>query len=188
MPDRLEGETIREAVGLFNAIDTLQDAIDDLMTSGFDRSELSLLAPERTVEAQLGHKYRKTAELEDDAGIPRRSYISTESLGSAEGGLVGALLYVGAVAAAGAVVASGGTLAAVITGAALAGGVGGAIGSALARIVGDQHARRLAEHLDHGGLLLWVRTWNPAREDLATEILKRHSGHDVHIHAVPKPL
>jgi hypothetical protein len=185
MPDRLGTDTIREAVGLFTSADMLQGAIDDLMLSGFDRSELSLLAPERTVAEKLGHKYRKIDELEDDAIAPRRCYISTESLGSAEGGLVSALLYVGAVATAGAVVASGGTLAAVITGAALAGGVGGAIGSALARIIGDQHARHLAEHLDHGGLLLWVRTWDPAREALATQILKRHSGRDVHIHALP---
>lgn len=100
------GERVKEAVGVFKTADTLQDAIDDLMSSGFDRAELSLLAGEHTVEEKLGHKYRKVTELEDDAAVPRCCYVSTESIGDAEGGLIGGFLYVGTVAAAGAIVAS----------------------------------------------------------------------------------
>ncbi len=180
-----ETNTIREAVGFFATVDTFESAIDDLMSSGFDRAELSLLATEQSVEEKLGHKYQKVTELEDEAAIPRRSYVSTESVGDAEGGLIGGLLYVGAVAAAGAVAASGGTLAAVIGGAALAGGAGGLVGSILAKFVGDQHARDLQEQLDHGGLLLWVRTRDAAHEKRAVDILKKHSGRDVHVHALP---
>ena len=42
--------------------------------------------------------------------------------------------------------------------AALGGGAGGLVGTWLAKLLGDQRARRLQEQLDHGGLLLWVRT------------------------------
>jgi len=70
--------------------------------------------------ARPRHKYRKVTELEDDAAVPRTCHVSTESIGDAEGGLVGGLLYVGAVAAAGAIVALGGTLAGAIVAAALA--------------------------------------------------------------------
>jgi len=178
-------ETVREAVGVFATGDTFEAAVDDLMSSGFDRAELSLLASERTVEATLGHRYMKVSEVEDDAAVPRRAYVSTESVGDAEGGLVGALLYVGAVAAAGAIVASGGSLAAAIAGAVLAGGAGGVAGSMLAALVGDAHARRIQEQIDHGGLLLWVRTRDADREKRAVDILKRHSGRDVHVHALP---
>jgi hypothetical protein len=180
-----QGEKVREAVGVFTTADALQHAVDDLMSSGFDRADLSLLAAESTVEEELGHKYRKVAELEDDAAVPRTCYVSTESIGEAEGGLIGGLLYVGAVAAAGAIVASGGTLAGAIVAAALAGGAGGLIGSVLATLVGDHHARLLQEHLDHGGLLLWVRTWDDKQERRAVGILKKHSGRDVHVHALP---
>jgi hypothetical protein len=181
------GERVKEAVGVFKTADTLQDAIDDLMSSGFDRAELSLLAGEHTVEEKLGHKYRKVTELEDDAAVPRCCYVSTESIGDAEGGLIGGFLYVGAVAAAGAIVASGGTLAAAITGTALAGGVGTLIGSVLAKLVGDHHAHHLQEQLDHGGLLLWVRTRDAEHEKRAVDILRKHSGRDVHVHvhAIP---
>ena len=89
-----------------------QEAIDELLSSGFDRADLSLLAAEHAVIEKLGHQYKKVADLEDDRAVPRCCYISTESIGDAEGGLIAGLLYIGAVAAAGPVIASGGTLAA----------------------------------------------------------------------------
>jgi hypothetical protein len=176
---------VREAVGVFDSPDKLQDAIDDLMSSGFDRAELSLLAAEKTIEEKLGHKYQKIADLEDDASVPRACYVSTESIGDAEGGLIGGLAYVAAGAALGPIVASGGTLAAALAGAALAGGAGGLVGAALARLVGDHHAHHLKEQLDYGGLLLWVRTWDAEDEKHAIEILTKHSGRDVHVHTLP---
>jgi hypothetical protein len=176
---------IREAVGVFDSAGKLEEAIDELLSSGFDRADLSLLAAEETVDRKLGHKYRRVAELEDDSSVPRASYVSTESIGDAEGGLIAGLMYVGATVAAGAVVVTGGTLALAISAAAVAGGVGGLLGSILADWVGDRHARRLEEQLDHGGLLLWVRTWTPDDEKRARAILARHSGQDVHVHALP---
>jgi hypothetical protein len=149
----------------------MQEAIDELMSSGFDRADLSLLATERASEQKLGHRSTKIKKLEDDPTIPRAAYVSTESVGDAEGGLIGGLMYVGATAAAGAIVATGGTLAAAIVGAALAGGAGGLIGSMLAAWVGDQHARHLQEHLDRGGLLLWARTWDADGESAPSEFL-----------------
>jgi hypothetical protein len=184
VPER-KPETIREAVGIFGGATELQNAIDELLSSGFDRAELSLLASEQTVEQKLGGHYEKVSLLDDVPGVPRAAYVSTEAIGDAKGGLIGGLGYVGAVAAAGAVVASGGTLAATLGAAALAGGAGSLIGSVLAKLVGDQHARHLQEHIERGGLLLWVRTWRPEDEAQATEILTRHSGGQVHVHELP---
>jgi hypothetical protein len=185
MPSEPASDTIREAVGVFDNADKLQAAIDDLMSSGFDRAELSLLASEKTVDEKLGHKYQKIAELEDDPKVPRTCYVSPESVGDAEGMLIGGLLYVGVCAAAGVIVASGGTLAAAIGAATVAGGVGGMLGTVLATIVGNRYAGHIEEQLSHGGLLLWVRTWDAADEKRAVEILTKHSGRDVHVHALP---
>lgn len=180
-----QSDSQREAVGVFATADAFQEAIDELMSSGFDRADISLLAAEQTVEEKLHHKYKKVAELEDEASVPRTCYVSTESIGDAEGGLIGGLMYVGALTAIGAIVASGGTLAAVVAGAALAGGAGGLIGSVLAKFVGDHHAKHLQDQLEHGGLLLWVRVADGAHEKLATDILRKHSGRDVHVHTLP---
>lgn len=174
---------VREAVGVFAAEDTLQAAIDDLESHGFDRAEISLLASENTVERKLGRRYRKVQELEDDPEVPRTCYVSRESLGAAEGSLLGAPLYAGATAgAAGAAVISGGSLLAALAGATVAGGAGALVGGALARLLGERYAQRLNEQLEHGGLLLWVRTWNTEDEMHAVEILRRHAGEDVHVH------
>lgn len=180
-----QSQNIREAVAVLDSAAELEAAIDELESTGFDRAEISLLAATPAVEEKLGHKFSRVEELEDDSAVPRTFFVSTESVGDAEGALIGGLLYVGAVVAAGAVVATGGTLAAAIAGAAAAGGTGGLIGAALARFVGDQHARHLQEQLDRGGLLLWVRTRDAAHEARALEILRRHSAHDVHLHDLP---
>ena len=177
-----EVERVREAVAVFDTAQTFQSAIDELLSSGFHRADLSLLASEEDVVSKLGHKYRKSSELEDDPSVPRAAYVSTEAIGDGQGAVIGALMCVGAGVLMGPVAAAGGTLAAVAAAAALGGGAGGLAGTWLAKVLGDQHAQRIKEQLDHGGLLLWVRTWDAPQENLAVQILKRHSGRDVHVH------
>jgi hypothetical protein len=92
MNDKSNG--VREAVAVFPSEETLQGAIDELLSSGFDRSELSLLASEAAVEEKLGHRYTKLSELEDDPNVPSAAYVSPESTGDAEGTVIGALIYV----------------------------------------------------------------------------------------------
>jgi len=178
-----QSPTPREAVAIFQTEQDFQAAIDELLSHGFDRADISLLAGEQAIEQKLGHKYEKVAQLEDDPTVPRIAYISTESVGDAEGALIGAPLYVAALAAVGAIVVSGGSIAAAFAGAAVAGGAGALIGSILAKFVGEQHAHHLQEQLEHGGLLLWVRTWEADGESRAIDILGRHSGKDVHVHS-----
>lgn len=171
-----------EVVGIFHSPDDLEAAVDELLLSGFDRAELSLLASERAVENKLGRHYRAARELVDDRNVPRAAFVSTEAIGDAEGGLIGGLAYIGATVAVGAVVMSGGALAATVAAAALAGGAGGLIGSILARWVGEHHAQYLHDQVERGGLLLWVRAWTPADEARAVSILKKHAGDQVHAH------
>ena len=105
-----EISTVREVVAIFKRSEELQSAIDELLSSGFHRAELSLLARERAVVKDLGHRYANTSELADDPHVPRAAYVSTEAIGGAEGAVVGALMYVSAIAAGGAIFVSGGTV------------------------------------------------------------------------------
>ena len=182
MPLATEADVVREAVAVFDTAQVLQDAIDELLSSGFHRAELSLLASEADVVSKLGHKYRKASQLEDDPSVPRVAYVSTEAIGDGQGAVIGALVYVGAGLLMGSVAAAGGTLVALAGAATLGGGAGGLVGAWLARLLGDQHAQRLQEQLEHGGLLHWVRTWDAEEESRAVQILKRHAGQDVHVH------
>lgn len=179
-----EKPNVREAVGLFQSEKDLQAAIDDLLTHGFDRSELSLLAPVTAVEEKLGNSFRSVAQLEDNPAVPTTAYVPTETIGDAQGAIIGSLMYVGAFIGLVPIIASGGSLAAAAIAAATVGGSGGAIGALLAKAVGQHHADYITDQLELGGLLLWVRTWNEGDEKRAAQILAAHSGADVHVHNI----
>jgi hypothetical protein len=181
LSESLPSRGVREVVGVFRDETALEDAIDELQETGFDRAEISLLASEEAVRNKLGHAYRKVAELEDDEAV-RVAYVSKEDYGAAEGGLISGLVYVGALAGAGTVVASGGALGGALLAAALWGGAGGAFGLMLARWIDRQRAQRLTEQLEKGGLLLWVHARDSEHEAKAVEVLQRRRAEDVHAH------
>ena len=175
-----------EAVAVFHDVPSFQAAIDDLLSAGFDHADINVLAPEDRVASKLERAaYKSTAELEDDPEVPRIGYVPGETIGDAEGAVIGAGIYAPAIAGGLAVAASGGTILGAFAAAAIAGGAGGLIGAALARVIGNEYARHLDQHLNHGGLLLWVRTCGAEREQKALVILRRHSAEDVHLHEIP---
>lgn len=173
---------VREVVAVFDNLDALQSAIDDLLTDGFDQSTISLLADEATVREKLGADRVPAEALEDNPAAPRSEYIDPEARNQAKAGLIGALMYIGAIGGAGAVMAAGGALGAAIAAAIVAGGGGGLIGATLAQIVGAREAAWLKDQMQHGGLLLWARVWDDAKEKTAIAIMRRNGGRDVHAH------
>ena len=177
-------EAIREAVGVFAGESDLQAAIDELLSSGFHRAELSLLAGESAVNEKLGSGFASARVAEGNPAVPRTAYVSPEAIGDAQGGIVSGLVYAGATAAAGTVLISGGTIVVAVIAAALVGGTGGIVGVLLAKWLGDNHAQYLRTQVDHGGLLLWVRARDAKAEYRASDILKRHSSRDVHVHTL----
>jgi len=175
----------REVVGVFSDAAALETAADELLAAGFQRARISLLAGENAIVEKLGHKYEKVEELEDNLEIPRTVYRSKKSFDASKSALLGSLASIGAVAAAGAIFASGGALAVTLGGGLIGAEVGGFMGGVLGELVEDHHAKYLREQLDHGGLLLWVRTVDGPEENTAKQILSRHSGRDVHAHEIP---
>lgn len=175
----------REAVAISHSVSDMEASIDELLSNGFDRAEISLLASEETVRQKFGAEPKSTRELEDNPEAPFVPYLARESFGSLEGYAIGLPLYVGAIVGFVPVLASGGAIAAAIAAAAAAGGGGMAIGGILAYLIGKHHADFLEHQLEHGGILLWVRTRDETHEKRAVEILKRHSGDDVHVHGLP---
>lgn len=177
-------ERVSEAVGVFDDVHALDMAVEALREAGFGKDSISLLASQDTVERKLGHRYERVEELEDDPQAPRKAYRTRGDIGESEDLVIGSLTYLPAVIAAGTVVASTGVVAAAVTGVAVAGAV---LGTVLGHFMDKNHAERLQEQLDRGGLLLWVRTPDSASEEKATAILRAHSAHDVHVHRLPKP-
>jgi hypothetical protein len=185
MTQSAETVEVREAVGAFAAEAGFQTAVDELLSSGFDRADLSVLASNETVEAKLGHQYTKVSDIEENPDTPRAAYVAPESINEAQGALGSVLLYVGAVTATGVVIASGGAVAAAIAAAVVVGGTGGAIGAVLGKFIDTGHADTLQEQIDRGGILLWVRTRDADHETRATAILAQHGATGVHVHSIP---
>ena len=182
--DKQQGEpsimarTLREVVAVFPDLPALEQAVFALETHGFDRAAFSLLADEAAVERQLGHRYRRIEEMEDEPAAPRETFFSRVSRAEAEFGIPAGLASVGFLALTG----IGGPLAVLV-----ATGGGAAIGAILGRMIHSHHARRVEEQLARGGLLLWVNVTDAAQEQAALRILSAHAAHDVHVHEIPAP-
>lgn len=174
---------VREVVGVFKTPEALQNAIDDLLSSGFDHSEVSLLAAPEEVDRKLGHRFNNVEELEDEAKAPRTFYIAPESIGNFQGTFISILVYIGAVATAGFAIATGSAMAKTILAVMLGGIAGAVIGVPLAILLWKHHTRYVEDQLKRGGLLVWVRAWNAEQERQAMQILSKNKGKNVHIHA-----
>jgi hypothetical protein len=179
---RNTGPKVREAVAVFDDVGSMEAAVEDLRAAGFKDDDVSLLAGHDTVEAKLGHRYERVEELEDEPEAPRKAFVSLKNVRERESWVVSTLTYLPTLIAAGTVVASAGAVAAALTGTAVAGAT---IGTALAHWMDRRHAEWLQRQLDRGGILLWVRTPDEARERQALEVLTRYSAHDVHVHEIP---
>ena len=89
------GQSVREAIGVFDKVEDLQAAIDALLNFGFHGSQLSF-ASEANLRSRGGYRYRQVSDLKGDPSVPRAAYVSNEAIGNGEGALIGALPYVNA--------------------------------------------------------------------------------------------
>jgi hypothetical protein len=183
---RGDGAVVREAVGSFVDSDKVHEAIDELLSAGFSREELGLLAGEFTVRQSLGEFYTQTNQFADDADAPTTAFVAKESVGDTVHAFIGTLFFAGSTVAAGAAVASagilGGGLLAAVTGVAAI----GAVGAVLARVIHESDAEELEQQVEEGHLLLFVRVRDSAREARAVEILGRHTPIEVKVVDAPK--
>lgn len=173
---------IPEAVGVFDSFETLQAAIYDLRMSGFSRGDISLLGDKKAMEEKLGSAYWHASELEDNPEAPRAAFVSEEAMGEFEGAIAGGFFFLGSAIAMTAMLTPLSTLASSIAAIAIGGGPAGVLGILLARRADQHHRAYYTDQIKKGGILLWVRTADKAKEELAVKILKGHSGRDVHVH------
>lgn len=154
---------IREAVASFADREHFRRAVSELLASGFDQADLSVLA-----------SHQPLAVADDEPGALTAAGLAEE------------LKYIGPLTVAGIVLLSGGPIA--VTVAALIGaGLGGA---ALKEIFDDYtappHRDEFAAALAAGAVLLWVRCADPDLETRALRILEEAGGRHVHIHGRPE--
>jgi hypothetical protein len=176
----------REAVGVFDAPDALESAVDALETAGFDRAAISVLAGDEKVKERVGRLYTSVSELADDPRAPQEAFVSKGERVLGEAAAVSIPIYIGGAVGAFAVVASGGLLAAALA-AAIAGGAAGAgLGALLARAIDARHTDHVVKQLALGGMVLWVGLRDAESEKKALDILNQAGAHDVHVHEIQR--
>lgn len=175
---------VQEAVGVFFGVDNLQRAIEELVESGFDRSEIGLLAGADTVQEALGDFYVRTNEFSNSPNAPCMAFANKIEDDTFHA-LLGALFFYGATSAAGAAVAS----AAVLGGAAIAAASGvaaiGFAGAVMGLIIHKTDADFLDEQVDAGHLVLFVRTRDSERAERAVNVLSRHCAYAPKVYTIP---
>ena len=183
--EQSSSRTITEAVGVFAEAKDVQDAINELVSSGIKHEELGLLAGEFTVRQSLGDFYTQTNEAIDSEGAPNVAFVAKESVGDTVHAYLGSLFFAGTTVAAGAAVASaavlGGALVVAVTGAAAL----GAVGAVLGLIIHQSDAEHLEQQVEEGHLLLFVRISDAAQENRAVSILKKHTPMEVKVVSAP---
>lgn len=188
MPDAtnppIQTHRVREVVALFPDPHALEAAVQDLLTKGFDHSDLSILAREKVVREKLGHRLGDQVAAVDRDDLPRRAWVEPESRMEGRGALASVLGYFGAVTALGLTFATGGAAAAAIGAALVGAGAGAGLGTGLGRLFDQRLAREFEHQVEQGGILLWVRiTDSPECEARAVDVLNRHGAHHVHAHS-----
>lgn len=173
-----EAGKIREAVGVFGSSNDLNKAVAELEATAFPRDALSILGTTEALKEKFGDTEIFPEVVEDNPNTPRNSPVHPEERALGAAALVGGGAYLGAVSAA--IAAGAISVPALITAAAIGGGVGGII----AKIMGSQHTEHIKKQLEKGGLLLWVHTNTPQDETIACDILKKHNAQHVHVHEI----
>ena len=179
-----EQTTVREAVAVFGSREALENAIEDLLSNGFDRAQLSLLASRESVEETLGHPVGDIHALADDPETPRSEALERSDVGNVMGVAVGPPTAFAAMAAAGVTALTGGAFAGVALAALAAGGGVGALGAVLAKSYNDDVVDDFKDQLERGGILLWASLRDEEQERCAREILSRHAKERVRVHEV----
>jgi hypothetical protein len=174
---------LREVVGTFDSADALEEAISALTSSGWDRAQLSLLAPRGSVAEHLPG--RDTRALADDPRAARQAVISDTNLRQERALLAGMAGVIAAFVASGATILTGGAALAAIVGAAAAGGGAAAAVSAIGVGAGRERARFIDQQIAHGGAVLWVTTRDDTEDQQAREILAQAGAAHIHAHETP---
>ncbi len=158
-----DADEIREVVGLFRTRESFDRAVEALLSAGFVREDLSVLASHTSLEAADTHP-----------PSPRDDALAA---------LVGELKWAFPLTTAGLLAVVGGPITAPLA-ALVAAGVGGvAIKEYLDELTSHPDTDAFAEALKAGGVILWVATPDEDAERRAADALEAAGGENVHLSA-----
>ena len=163
-------------VGLMENYDDAQDAVQELVDSGFNRDSIGLMASDKTGGSAEIEAQQKAERGEDTAAGAMKGAGAGAALGGAAGLLVGlAALPIPGI---GPIIAAG-PIAAALAGAGVGAVAGGGIGALTNLGIPEHEADTLAEGIRRGGTLVTVSADDDDMADKAVEIMRDHGAIDI---------
>jgi hypothetical protein len=173
---------MRESVGVFDNAQELHETVKELGTAGFGRQDISVVGSEPAREEIYNREQVPPEVMEDDPNAPHHFAITPEEVGVGRGVIIGVCMLAGFVISA---LASSNLESLGVSEVMLGVVFGGIAGIMLAQLIGSEYLNFNQRQLNHGGLLLWVRSANGEMERKAHAILRKHGARNVHVHEVP---
>ena len=174
---------VREVAGILRSRDTLDAAVGDLLSSGFDRADLDVVVGTEA-RRRLGGAEVPAEEIPEVPGVPRQPVIAREDLVLVFSLVLAVVVFAAAAAAAWLVVASGGDLVWAGVAAVVSAVAATALGAQLARIFTRKQIRELEAQLIEREIVLLVRVRSPEEEAKAAHILQAHGAQAVRAHEI----
>ncbi len=163
---------MKTIVGLFDDISDARNVVNDLISRGFDRNDISLVARNFDATDEVAIEVDEADEIVEGAAVGAVS-------GGLVGGMAGLLVGLGAFAipGVGPIVAAG-PIVATLTGAGIGAAAGGVFGALVGWGLPDQEAEYYVEGVRRGGTLVAVKA-DEMRVDDAVAIMESHSPVDI---------
>ncbi len=161
----------KAVVGILDSYGEAETAVADLLATGFQRDDVSVLFPDMQATRDFAFAKHTKAPEGAAAGV---------GLGGAIGGGIGLLAGIGALAipGLGPFIAAGPILAA-LSGAAAGGVVGGLTGTLVGLGIPEIEAKKYEEHAKKGRILIAVHTENDDEIKRAKRVLKHDDARSV---------
>jgi len=158
-------------VGMFDSLTDAHSAVRELVTMGWSRDDISLVAGDTK-----GEYTTQTGTLSDEMSATATG----ASTGAILGGLGGLLVGLGtlAIPGVGPLIAAG-PLATTLLGAGVGAAAGGLLGALIDVGIPEEEANYYTEGVRRGGILVSVRSEEGMMVDRAVNILERHNAIDV---------
>jgi hypothetical protein len=183
--DVLDRVRTREVTGVFHSRRALDNTVQDLLSSGFDRADIDVSASPNEQQRRLNYQAIPAADLTDIPAAAREPYLGGDDRLGVEVVMASVVGCVVALGMAFYLISRETTPLTVILVSVLSGIVTAAAAiRPLRRLMQRDRFSGLEPVAEWEGLLIWVRVQSPEKEALAQEILLRHGGKAVHIHEI----
>ena len=160
---------MKTVVGLYDELANAHDTVNDLVTAGFDRNNISLVAGDRD------NTYSDSLRAGAAADEATENAMAGALTGGAIGGMAGMLVGLGALAIPGlGPVIAAGPIVAGLTGAGIGAAAGGLLGALVGWGIPEEHATYYAEGVRRGSTLVAVKA-DESRVEEAVNVMDRHN-------------